>query len=71
MNYLFTAVFYSSLIPMGLIYAFFGLIIIHLVDKWILIKRSNRRREYSSGLSDELTDILEYSILLFAMGCVL
>jgi len=61
----FTA-FYAPVIPMGLIFSIISLICLYWIHKYNVLRRSIIRYNMSAELSIEMTELLEWVLILYA-----
>lgn len=65
---LYTALFYSYLVPVGVPIVCIVFFIQYWIDKWTLFRRSSLKYHFGFFLSNETCKILESSVFVFALG---
>lgn len=59
--------FYSPILPMGILWTLFGLILKYLVDKYNILRRQSVKYSMSSELATEMTEMLEFVLVIYCV----
>jgi len=65
---LYTAAFYAPVLPFGLIWTLGGNIAVYWVHKFTLLRRSKRDRALSAVLPIEMTEQLEFVLIIYGVS---
>lgn len=68
---MYVVAFYSPIIPIAIIWGLFALIIQYWIDKYNLIKRRSVKYNMSKDLAREMTELLEYVLIIYCASNVI
>ncbi|EAR84792.2 transmembrane protein, putative (macronuclear) [Tetrahymena thermophila SB210] len=68
-NTIYISVFFSPIIPVGLILSLFGFILLYWTQKYIVIYKRSVKQQVSIKLSQEMTNSLEIVVGIYPISC--
>ncbi|EAS02885.2 kinase domain protein (macronuclear) [Tetrahymena thermophila SB210] len=71
MKTMYITIFYSSVVPVGLIISMIGFCFYYWAQKWVILKERTVDKQISMKLSIEMTEYLEFIILIYASSNLL
>ena len=71
LNTMWITFLYAPLIPIALVFGIIGLIFFYWVQKYNIVRRSTIQEALDCKLSIEMIELLEYIIILYALGNII